>query len=383
MPSTFEDMKRDIETGWDEVLWSESYGWGDAAALAACVYFQCAAAYLGQRLEDLATKVGKDLLVQTLQNKGKVLFGPGDLQVQAGDAYWSVYQNLWNPIKWRHEKVTTERYVRLYVRYRRKENGALPPQSGRFLLQTGTALHETGDEWDFGLAPNRDLFAIGKRSTGSGTTEVHVLSAASNYQSFSMQTRTALHETGDEWRFSIAPNRDLFAVQMQGQNSTELHVLSAASNYQQFALQTGTALHKTDGDDWSFAVAPNRDLVVIKMQGQSSTEVHILSAASNYQQFSLHTGTALHKTSADTWDFALASNRDVFAIKKQGGASASTEVHVLSVQTNYQQFALQTGTVLHPTQENWAFAVTPERNLFGIKKMATGTKSTEVHIVDL
>ena len=375
MPSTFNQMKSDIETGWDEVLWSESYGMGDAAALAACVYFGCAAAYLGQRLEDLATKVGKDLLVQTFQNKGRVLTGPGNLQVQAGDAYWSVYHKLLG------EKITTERYVRLYVRYRRIEGQ--PDQSGHFVLQTGTALHETGDEWDFALASNRDLFALGKRGTGSGTTEIHVLSAASNYQQFSMHTRTGLHETNEEWHFDVAPNRDLFAIKMQGAASTEVHVLSAASNYQQFSLQTGTALHKTDGDDWCFAVASNRDLVVIKMQGQSSTEIHILSAASNYQKFSLQTGTALHKTTADAWDFALASNRDVFAIKKQGGASVSTEVHVLSAQTNYQQFALQTGTVLHPTQENWAFAVTPERNLFGIKKMSTGTKSTEVHIVDL
>jgi hypothetical protein len=381
MSSTFNDMKRDIEAGWDEVLWSESYGMGDAAALAACVYFQCAAAYLGQRLEDLATKVGKDLLMQTLQNKGKVLTGPGNFQVQAGDAYWSVYQKIWNPLKGRHEKVTTERYVRLYVRYRRNDPSI--HDGGGFLLQTGTALHETGDEWDFGLAPNRDLFAIGKRGTGSGTTEVHGLSAAGNYQSFFIHTRTALQETGDEWRFSVAPNRDLFAVKMQGQSSTEIHVISAASNYQQFSLQTGTALHSTDGDNWHFALAENRDMFVIKMQGQSSTEVHILSATSNYQQFSLQTGTALHKTDGDAWDFALAPNRDVFAINKQGGGTISTEVHVLSAASNYQQFALQTGTLLPPTQENWAFAVTPERNLFGIKKLGTGTKSTEVHILDL
>ena len=214
MPSTFEDMKRDIETGWDEVLWSESYGWGDAAALAACIYFQCAAAYLGQRLEDLTTKVGKDLLVQTFQNKGRVLTGPGNLQVQAGDAYWSVYHKLLG------EKITTDRYVRLYVRYRRIEGQ--PDQSGHFVLQTGTALHETGDEWDFALASNRDLFALGKRGTGSGTTEIHVLSAASNYQQFSMHTRTGLHETNEEWHFDVAPNRDLFAIKMQGAASTEI-----------------------------------------------------------------------------------------------------------------------------------------------------------------
>lgn len=317
-----------------------------------------------------------DFLEQVFRNKGKVLFGPGNLEVQAGDAYWSVYHKLLG------EKITTERYARLYVRCRPRVSGG-DIQNGGFILQTGTALHETGDEWDFALASNGDLFAIGKRGTGSGTTEIHVLSAASNYQQFSVHTGTSLHETNEEWHFDVAPNRDLFAIKTQGQTSTEVHILSAASTYGQFSLQTGTALHKTDADDWRFAVAPNRDLVVIKMQGQSSTEVHILSAASNYQQFALQTGTALHKTNADAWNFALAPNRDVFAIKKQGSETTSTEVHVLSAASNYQQFALQTGTVLHPTQENWAFAVTPDRNLFGIKKMGTGTKSTEVHIIDL
>jgi hypothetical protein len=36
-----------------------------------------------------------------------------------------------------------------------------------------------------------------------------------------------------------------------------------------------------------------------------------------YQQFSLHTGTALPETDA-TFAFAVASNRDLFAIKKSG-----------------------------------------------------------------
>lgn len=120
MSSTFNEMKKEIEPGWDHVLWSESYGFGDAAALIACVYYGCAAEYLGQRLKDLAEKVGPDFLEQVFKNKGRI-FGKGDLEVEAGDAYWSVFHRIWNPLEWRHEKVTTERYVRLYVRFRRKK----------------------------------------------------------------------------------------------------------------------------------------------------------------------------------------------------------------------------------------------------------------------
>ncbi|HGN6586276.1 TPA: hypothetical protein ACKU3G_004076 [Bacillus cereus] len=121
MPSTFEDMKKQIETGWDIVLWSESYGMADAAQLIACTFLGCAANYLGQQLEDLVAKVGSDLVKQALANKGKI-FGAGKFEVEAGDAYWSTYYNLWNPIKNQHEKVTTDRYVRLYIRMRRREN---------------------------------------------------------------------------------------------------------------------------------------------------------------------------------------------------------------------------------------------------------------------
>ncbi|MFA1512845.1 hypothetical protein ACDN41_26805 [Priestia aryabhattai] len=119
MPSTFSDMKRQIETGWDIVLWSKSYGFGEAAKLAACIYLGCATAYLGQQLEDLANKVGPDLMNQALANKGKI-FGAGQFEIEANTAYWSTYYKIWNPIKFRHEKVTTDRYVRLYVRMRRK-----------------------------------------------------------------------------------------------------------------------------------------------------------------------------------------------------------------------------------------------------------------------
>lgn len=155
-----------------------------------------------------------------------------------------------------------------------------------------------------------------------------------------LQTGTALHETGDDFDFALAPNQDLFALKKQGggTNSTEIHVLSAASGYQQFILQTGTPLEPTDGN-WAFAVAPNRDLFIIKKQGggTNSTELHVLSAASNYQQFSLHTETRLHPID-DNWAFAIADNRDVFGIKKQGGGTSTTEVHVLSVASTYQAF---------------------------------------------
>jgi hypothetical protein len=150
-----------------------------------------------------------------------------------------------------------------------------------FQLQTGTALEQTGDNWNFGVLPNGDLVGIKKSGTGSGKTEVHILSAASNYQSFRLQTGTALHETDNNFAFDVLPNGDLVAIKKSGTGSgkTEVHILSAASNYQSFRLQTGTALHETD-NNFAFSVLPNGDLVAIKKSGTGSgkTEVHILSA---------------------------------------------------------------------------------------------------------
>src|SRR2546430_1785807 len=126
----------------------------------------------------------------------------------------------------------------------------------RFALRRPTSLQETGDEFTFLLAPNRDLVAVKQRNTGSHSTEVHVLSAGSTYRQFSLQTGTILAETGNEFSFLLAPNRDLIAVKQRNtdSHSTEVHVLSAASTYRQFSLQTGTALAET-GDEFAFLLA--------------------------------------------------------------------------------------------------------------------------------
>jgi hypothetical protein len=253
-----------------------------------------------------------------------------------------------------------------------------------FLLQVGTALPEGGN-FVFRLATNGDLFAIKKSGTGSGKTEVHVLSAASNYKTFILQTATSLGETGATADFVLAENRDLFAIQKSGTGtrSTEVHILSAASNYKSFVLQTGTALGET-GATTEFALAANRDLFAIMKSGTGSrtTEVHVLSAAGNYKSFVLQTKTGLHETGTTT-EFALAANRDLFAIMKSGTGTRSTEVHVLSAASSYKSFIFQSGTVLAETDSGFSFAVTSTRKLFAVKKQNTGSKSTEVHIVDL
>ena len=85
------------------------------------------------------------------------------------------------------------------------------------------------------------------------------------------------------------------------------------------------------------------------------TEIHILTAASNYTTFSMQTPTALHMTDIN-FDFAVAENRDVYCFSKKGG-SATTEIHILSAADKYQSFSLQTKTLYHVTDSNYALQV--------------------------
>jgi len=138
--------------------------------------------------------------------------------------------------------------------------------------------------------------------TGSGKTELHILSAASNYQNWALQTGTALEYTDENWAFTMKSNNDLVCIKKgptTGSGKTEVHILSAASNYKSWALQTGTVLGYAD-ENWAFTMKSNDDLVGIlkgPKTGSGKTELHIASASSNYQEWALQTGTGMGYTS--------------------------------------------------------------------------------------
>jgi Ser-tRNA(Ala) deacylase AlaX len=189
--------------------------------------------------------------------------------------------------------------------------------------------------------------AVKKSKTGTNSTEVHILSGASDFKSFILQTGTGLHETDATFEFMMTDwngdgRPDLVAIKKSstGTNSTEVHILSGASNFKSFILQTGTGLHETDSTfqfmmtDWNGDGRP--DLVAVEKSntGTNSTEVHVLSGASNFKSFLLHSGTALHKTDG-TFDFAMTDwngtgRPDLVAIKKRNTGTNSTEVHIMA-----------------------------------------------------
>jgi hypothetical protein len=296
------------------------------------------------------------------------------------------------------------------------------------IFEMGTALHETGNNWAF-VMPERadwnnddrpDLFAIKTSQTGTASTEVHILDGANNFQSFLLQTGTVLPETGDNWTFDVGhynddDKLDLVAIKKNqtGSGFTEIAVLNGANGFQSYLLPlTATALHATDST-WDFALMKREVLVIdflgpfgsshweeritglagIKKSGTGSgtTEVHALSKASNFQSFSTQTGTALHPT-GDNWAFDIADwNRDhipdLIGFAKSQTGSGTTEVHILNGADNFQSFLLQTRSALHPTDNTFALAMSEwnrdgTKEFVAIKKSQTGTNSTEVHIYD-
>lgn len=233
------------------------------------------------------------------------------------------------------------------------------------------------------LGKENDIFSIWKNGTGTGKTEVHQLSADSNYSKTSLQIGTAFDETDEWWDFVIAPdNNDLVGIMKQNtaSNKTEVHILSAESQYQKRSLDVATGLDKTD-HNWQFAMAPNRDLFCILQQGGSNkTEVHVLSAASNYADFIVHTATAFPVSGANC-DFSIDGERNLVACLKWNTGSSSTEVHILTAASNYQTYALQTGTAMPETDCTKTFMAASNLDVYMVFSEKTGSEHTEVHML--
>ncbi|OAL03939.1 HET-domain-containing protein [Phaeosphaeriaceae sp. SRC1lsM3a] len=225
---------------------------------------------------------------------------------------------------------------------------------------------------------------------------------------FAWQIGTMLHETNNQFRLLMAGSRnndppDMIAVKRTGttDENIELNLLYGASNYQNLMLRiltpNFTPLREGWNDQLDFVLADWNgdgilDLIVIKKfyTGTNSTEVHIFSGASKFQQVMFQMGTVLEETD-ETWTFGMGrwlggDKPDLFAIKKSKTRTKSTEVHVLCGDMNFQQFILKTDTGLHETGPEFDFVVTDwngdgRPDLVAIKKSKTSDKCIEVHVL--
>lgn len=260
--------------------------------------------------------------------------------------------------------------------------GDVLAQARQELVSVALNISYTDDSWTFLKNRNNDLIAVKKWATGSGKTEVHILSAASNYQAYTAHTATAQHMLDSNWDVEGDADGNLYMIRKWGGVSgrTEVHTLSAASNYQSFISHAPTALGYTDST-WDFEVGANGDVFGIRKSGTNSgtTEIHVLSKNSNYGGFLFQTPTALHAT-GDEFRFVVDyTTNDVWAVKRYNTGSGRTELHVIEAASSYQRMSLQVPTSFAPTDNTVDWSFTSSGSLTGVFKQSTGSGRSESH----
>lgn len=163
-----------------------------------------------------------------------------------------------------------------------------------------------------------DVFGILTRG-GSGRTEVHGLSRALGYRSFSIQSATASGPTDlSVWSFGIGDydgngTADFVAVNTRdnGGANTAAHVFSGESSYRTALLHRRLpGMGSASLTQWQFTTGDHNvdgraDLVAINTRdsGTNSTAVHVLDAAGGYNSYIAHSGSALHPTDTTARQF--------------------------------------------------------------------------------
>jgi len=236
------------------------------------------------------------------------------------------------------------------------ENDSAPdpstPPYQDYIVHEGTPIgvNPTGNEFltgDYDGDGRSDLFQVVTEGTGTNSTEVHVLSGASNYQDYIVHEGTPIGVNPQATEFLTGDydgdgRSDLFGIVTDGTgtNSTEVHVLSGASNYQDYVVHMGTPIGINPGatefltGDYDGDGRSDLFGIVTDGTGTNSTEVHVLSGASNYQDYVVHMGTPIGinpgATEFLTGDYDGDGRSDLFGIVTDGTGTNSTEVHVLS-----------------------------------------------------
>ena len=218
-----------------------------------------------------------------------------------------------------------------------------------------------------GVRPTSPALVAVDRAGAAGT-EVTVLDGSRGGAAVLFAGATALRRTdGQEWTFRIADHdrdgvADLYALAHPAGTALRVLVLSGASGFRTTLLDTATPLQVSSPRRWTFAVADSdgdghQDVVGVDGQGVRGTEVHVLDGASDLRAWRSHAATALHRTHADAWSFAVGDlDRDgvpdLYAFSRRG-ASGRTEAHVLSGAAGFRRWLLHRATALpHSTAQD-------------------------------
>lgn len=281
---------------------------------------------------------------------------------------------------------------------------------GRFSTEFVTGLDRTGIVWDFDVEDwDRDgwpdLVGFRYSTTLTDPVQIHVLSGRSGFQRYVVNPWIGSGVSHGNWDYHFADfNRDghldLFGVlkNATGSGRTEVHILSGASSFQTPLVQIGTALQQTYGDwefdigDWDRDGIPDLIGIAKRNTGSGRTEVHVLSGRSTFQTFIVHQASVFGQADA-SWAFKMADwNRDgtldLVGLKKYATGSNSTEIHVASGATGFGTWIHQTGSPLPETNADWEFELADwdrdgRPDLFAIHERNTASGGVELHIADM
>jgi hypothetical protein len=290
----------------------------------------------------------------------------------------------------------------------------IPQATGPYsqaILHAATGIPQVEDSFgDFAVSDldrdgRVDLAYFKRLATGTDATELHAVSAASGFQQFILHTGTGLGlaatTTGDLTLADIdrdgRPDQVFIKRRSTGTGAVEVHVLSAASGFQQFILHTGTGLAEVEDGSGEFFMADvdrdgSSDLVFAKSgtTGSGKVELHTLSAASGFQQFLQHTATALTAVEGALGNFAMADvdrdgRLDLAFLKRRKTGSGTIEVHVLSAASGFQQFLQHAASALAVVEDGSGDFTLTDINLDGtpdlvyIKRRDVGAGTIELH----
>lgn len=251
---------------------------------------------------------------------------------------------------------------------------------GDLTLSIRTPL-DSGSGWRFAIADYEgdgvsDLYAI--NPDDGGRTSVHVLGGASNFQTFVAQFRTPLHSiAGDQWAVRAADHTgdgraDVYAINKNDNGMTAVHVLDAASGFQTFSAHEVTAMHATTDSVWDvFAADYNgdavADLYAVNKNDGGKTSVHVFDGRSRFQTALVREVTAMHATTDWVWSLGVGDREgdgyaDLFAFNGSDIATSNTRttVHVADGMALFGAMSLQQVSAIGPVasdRNNWELLV--------------------------
>jgi len=224
-------------------------------------------------------------------------------------------------------------------------------------------------DWDDDKAA--DLIFVKYANAGTNSVEVHVASAASNYQTRIWESGSTFAQEHDgswtfaDWDLDDKPDLVFIKTANCGTNSVEVHIATAASGYQTRVIETGTTFAMENNGvwklvDWDGDRKP--DLIYIKTSncGSNSVEVHVASAASNFQTRIWQSGSTFAMEQDGSWtiaDYDRDQKPDLIFMKTANCGTNSVEVHVASGASGYQTRIWESGSTFAMEQDgSWRMA---------------------------